>query len=410
MALQLLMDPEGYAEHDGGALRDEMAQQTPLAEGQRFVILDKNSRKGLFESMVREGGVDEVGPVEINLMRQVEMLCARVRATAVVVSGHGANDSSGEYVVSAEHRYLGAPIYVRAADELWGHTAELYMWFSQSSQAWVISRDVGGDAPVLLRSADSFARPELVTLWQIAGSAQASFEDAEEQLGYYNSVFQEAGTGLFIDKPDINCKLAVQCKYSEFRQSIRANPELIFSGATLSTFEIADLIAEIRDPATRLTSLRLHKLDLPTDAIEAMCHAFGANQSIVSLQMMEMKLGNHGAQHMSTALQNNTSIQQLSLRGNSIDEDGVAWIASALRINASVEMLSLADNTIGEGGAKAILACLEDNITVEAIALYNGGIPEEIVKKLQKQKVSQCAFEFAPEKDFAKPLQASSTA
>ena len=43
----------------------------------------------------------------------------------------------------------------------------MYIWFSQSADAWIISADVGGSAPTLARSGAPFARPELTTVWQI---------------------------------------------------------------------------------------------------------------------------------------------------------------------------------------------------------------------------------------------------
>lgn len=72
MTLQLQMNPEGYATYDGGALLDSLA----MTDGQKFVILDHNSRKGLFASMMIEDGGDSEDVVEINLTEQVGILCS----------------------------------------------------------------------------------------------------------------------------------------------------------------------------------------------------------------------------------------------------------------------------------------------------------------------------------------------
>lgn len=178
----------------------------------------------------------------------------------------------------------------------------------------------------------------------VVWASRGGFDDyvAYGGVTQYNSTYQDGGA--FMNKMEISCKLAPQCKYSAFRQSIRADPEITLSGTTLSTLEMADLIAEIRDPATRLSVLMLSGLKLSKDAIKGLCYAFSVNQSIQVLQIMQDKLGDEGATLIADALQRNSSIEKLSLRGNGINEEGIAHIANALKINSSIQMLSLADN------------------------------------------------------------------
>lgn len=414
MTMVVLFNPAGYAQFDGGALVDEYADVAPSGSSENGGEADDGSSSSsdedappevparskksptaaagasgglrarsaaaavqlnnlgssrLFEGLLGESSSEDAGSAAagINLQAQLGISCAEKRWTTVQMFGLPSVD--GYYQVVRDS-YLGEPVYVRTDTRL----PQRKIWYSQQGRNWVVSPDVGA-GPAFARSPSGFARPQLVTTpWAVAEV------DHTYEFGCCPM-----------------CELASTSIRHGFRAIVSSSPEITLENRTLSSLEIADLCAEIQDPASRLEQLKMYHISLPAEALHAICEALGQNVVLKQLQIRECSLKDPGAFEIANVLRRNTTLEMLSLRANAISTHGVKAISDALVGNkdSGLHMLSLGDNRLDQDGMYFLIAAARLNRSLHGIAVYGHGMEPKTAKKMWKKakKSTKCVFD-----------------
>jgi hypothetical protein len=290
LVLVLVWDPKGFGQYDGGEMwrlsqattsssgnegdvpppppRPPKVSSTPSAptaaesaqpEPLRSTLKLKIGGARLFEDLMGDTsppipGVS--GTNHVDLESQLAVACAHVRWTTVKIVG--LPNSDGYYQVLRE-RYLTEPIYRRKVEG--AGIAPRFIWFSHGANSWVISPEVG-QGPVLAAAPRGFVRPQLVSVpWKVIEVVQGFEEGCEPR-----------------------CELAPISKCVGYRHMLTNNPEVTIHNTELTNMEVADLCAELQDPASRLVELKLWKTKLSTEALAAIATALTENQSLTHLQ------------------------------------------------------------------------------------------------------------------------------
>ena len=335
----------------------------------------------LWESMGLDDIVETKAAQVIDLQEQIDLLCSAGRTTAVVITGgHEAFD--GRYAVLTAPRHGDMPVY-HCPNAIDGHKAnratgsELkkassrFLWFNPITRAWLVTRAIGSGHTLTAAFGD-YARPEALHRgWQVPD-----------------------GKGGFVRDNSISCTLAKQ-PLTEFRLLMRNSTVINLSKRELSTFDVAELCAELHDPATRLRELSLVSNGLSSEALVAIITAVGTNTSLKLLQLQQNGAGGSSARALGAALKHNSTLRVLSLKSNVIDDDGAKSIAEGLAKNQTLELLSLADNGIDMTGMEAFVKCLRQNRTLQGIALFNNKLSGTRAEDMEAKAsaFSNCAFD-----------------
>lgn len=403
LTLELLFDPQGYAQFDTGVLMHEYAAITPDEEDEEdkedeaesgdaepvltvperrarpadqpkavrpvsTVALNRFGGNRLFDGLLGESEDSGRPAVVVNLQSQLDAVCSEKRWTAVQMFGLPAAD--GYYQVVFD-RYLGEPVYARKDDS---SLPPRKIWYNHGHNSWVISPEVGQD-PIYAESPSGFARPHLVTTpWKVVTM------DYEYEFGCCPV-----------------CELATTSIRHGFRATLNNSPDITIQDRTLSSIEVADLCAELRDPASRLVQLKLYKIPLSGEALHAIAEALNENVVLTHLQVRACRLGDAGVFKLCNVLRWTTTIEALSLRSNGITTVGVRALADTLVSNkdCSLRMLSLGDNKVDRDGMAVLIAASRLNRSLHGVAVYGHGMTQKEAKRMWKRakRETNCVFD-----------------
>ena len=406
LTIEVLFDPEGYAQFDAGKLMEEYAEITPGGEDGESdgaedggsaaagaapaapasarrprpagkpkaarpvsvapVALTKFGGNRLFDGLLDES-TDSAERADVNLQSQLDIVCSEKQWTAVQMFGLPAAD--GYYQVGFD-RHVGEPVYTRKDLGL----PPRKIWYNHDSNAWVISPEAG-QGPVFARSPSGFARPQLVTTpWIIV------------EIDYRYAV----GCCPV-------CELASTSIRRGFRATLNSSPEITIQNRQLTNLEIADLCAELRDPASRLVQLKLYKVPLTGEALHAIAEALNENVVLTHLQIRSCRIGDACVFEICNALRWTTTLEVLSLRDNGVTTYGVKALADTLVANkdCSLRMLSLGDNNVDQDGMMMLIAASRLNRSLHGVAVYGHGMTAKVAKKMWKRagKETRCTFD-----------------
>eukprot|EP00039_Didymoeca_costata_P007269 m.97945 g.97945 ORF g.97945 m.97945 type:complete len:782 (-) comp13619_c0_seq1:114-2459(-) len=317
----------------------------------------------IWESLESEGALRE----RMSSFRHIINQKITVRTTIKIT---GIPNISGLYTVEEVLRN-GMPVYFCAPDK--------YLQYVDGHSGWGIVTKRG---IVLAVAPGDFVRPHLITtVWNVLHGNK------------------------WIRWPQMQCSLFK--KPTGFYLQCEMNPSVILSNTTLGYHEVADICAELKDPATRIQELkslygsalhfcsylliivRLHKIFLEADHIQGLVEACSQNHTLKHLQLRETNVTDDCCEALGSMLSQNTTLEILSLRGNKISAQGLKGIIHGLVRNNGLELLSLGENELLDTGVLQLM--LPFSFSLKGIAVYDCGISDRVAQQIHKRnRTSTC--------------------